>query len=195
MVAVADKPRYPTVLDRRRIELADPKLNGSKQPYHAAEPLPLREAERLLDRCRASTFDLADGAMANVVGELRKRGANVAGCGLLMGSGKTVTDLATILSSHALIHAAEGDFFRNAVAHASEQCGLSVLELREKQAYDRAASELNVNADELLTVLSAMGKAIGSPWTQDEKLAALAAWLVLASVSDSVSNMRRAVSS
>jgi len=188
MVALAGDSTSPTVIDRRRIVLADPKLEVSKQPYHAAEGLPLSDAEKLVDRCRASTLHLAEGALATALDDLKKRDAYVVGCGLLMSSGRNVTELATILSSHALIHSAEGDFFRNAITHAAGNSGLTVTGVREKQAYERAAAELNTNADALLRILGSMGKALGCPWTQDEKLATLAAWLVLASGSRRKSN-------
>jgi hypothetical protein len=178
MVAISGDPSCPTVLERRRVELADPRLPGSKQPYHAAESLPLHEAETLISRCRVSTFALADSALAIPLLDLKKRGVDVVGCGLVMGSGRAVTDLPTILASHALIHTAEGDFFRNAITQASEKRGLPVTGLREKGAYDRAAMVLNTKFDELLQNLGAMGKSI-APWTQDEKLATLAAWMVL----------------
>jgi hypothetical protein len=188
------------MLDRRRIELADPALRGSKQPYHAAEALSLHQAERHIDRCRASTFELAESAFATVIRELKERGADVIGCGLVMGSGRTVTEIARILESHALIHTAEGDFFRQAITQASEKRDLPMTGLREKEAYDRAAMLLNTKSDDLLQRLTAMGKTIGSPWTQDEKLATLAAWIVLASswrmsvVLKSVSMARKAAS-
>jgi hypothetical protein len=41
----------PRVAARFRIEIADPSIDGSKQPYHAAEPMPLAQAARYLARC------------------------------------------------------------------------------------------------------------------------------------------------
>jgi hypothetical protein len=117
-----------------------------------------------------------------------------------MGSGRTVTEIARILESHALIHTAEGDFFRQAITQASEKCDLPMTGLREKEAFDRAAMLLNTKSDDLLQRLTAMGMTIGSPWTQDEKLATLAAWIALASswrmsvVLKSVSMARKAAS-
>jgi hypothetical protein len=39
---------------------------------------------------------------------------------------------------------------------------------------------LRTKRDKLLRRLTELGSTFGSPWTQDEKYAALAAWLVLA---------------
>ena len=43
--------------------------------------------------------------------------------------------------------------------------------------YERASRALQLKADELGRRLVHLGSAVGSPWTQDEKLAALVAWL------------------
>ena len=42
LVVLAGPVETPTILDRRRIEIADVEMEGSKQPYHAAERLNLR---------------------------------------------------------------------------------------------------------------------------------------------------------
>ena len=46
VVSLAGPPASPTVVDRRRIELADAAIEGSKQPYHEAEGKKPKEAER-----------------------------------------------------------------------------------------------------------------------------------------------------
>jgi len=57
-VAVSGSPRNPVVIERRRIETADPAIRGSKQPFHAAEPLAFAKAEALIQRCRESSTRL-----------------------------------------------------------------------------------------------------------------------------------------
>ena len=52
LVAVAGTPQSGQVLLRRRIELADPKVPGSKQPYHAAEGEKFPKAEKIIGRLR-----------------------------------------------------------------------------------------------------------------------------------------------
>jgi hypothetical protein len=44
-----------TVLERRRWQLCDSAVEGAKQPFHYAEPLPLAEAEAFISRCRETT--------------------------------------------------------------------------------------------------------------------------------------------
>ena len=85
-----------------------------------------------------------------------------------------------ILASHALIHTADGELFREALLHASERCGLETFTAKESELFEKASHTLHLKADELGRRLVHLGTAVGSPWTQDEKLAALVAWLSLA---------------
>lgn len=180
VVVLAGLPDSPTVVDRRRIEIADPKIRGSKQPYHAAEPLELREAEKLIKRCTESTRLLALNAVRTVLDDVRKKGYEVAGCGLLLASGRPVPGLAAILASHPLIHTAEGEFFREALVHASERCGLPVSRVREREVLERGSAGLRLPADKLQRRIAELGRSLGPPWAQDQKQAALVAWLALA---------------
>ncbi len=183
VVVLGGSPASPTVVDRRRIEIADPKIRGSKQPFHAAEPLPLKEAEKLIQRCTDSTCLLALNAVRGVLNDVRQRGCEVAGCGLLTGSARPLPGLPTILASHPLLHAAEGEFFREALAHASERCGLTVTRVRERELLEHASAALRLPADKLNARIAGIGKEIGPPWAQDQKQAALVAWLALAAAS------------
>lgn len=47
-VAVAGSPIKPIILERRRIETADDRIAGSKQPYHTAKELSDETAETLI---------------------------------------------------------------------------------------------------------------------------------------------------
>lgn len=180
LVALAGPARSPTVIERRRIETADPGIAGSKQPYHAAEKMPLREAHKYLARCTHSSRRLARGAVRGVVKDLRKRGFDVLGCALLMGSARLLPPLAATLASHPLIHTAEGELFRHVLIHASKHCRLLVNKVSERELYARAAAELHLRAEKLHSRLNELGRLLGPPWRLDEKHAALAAWLVLA---------------
>ena len=181
LVAVAGPPGSPSVVDRRRIELADASIEGSKQPYHEAEGKKPKEAERIVGRCIDSSRRLALEALRAARDELRGRDHDVAGCGLLLASGRPLPDdLHAILASHALIHAAEGEMFRDVLVRASEACALPVTGVRERDLLARAAEATGLPAPDLQRRVGEMGRALGPPWRQDEKLATLAAWLVLA---------------
>ena len=182
LVAVAGPPHSPAVIDRRRIQLADPGIPQSTQPYHAAAEMDSNEAEKFLKRCIDGARLLARHALRAVIDELQAKGHETVACGLLLGSGRPATTLAQTLASHALIHT-EGELFRDVLAHAGEDYNLPVRKVVERELFSRAAEELGVAADELQRCVAALGQSIGPPWRQDEKHAALVAWLALAAVS------------
>jgi hypothetical protein len=181
LVAVAGSRREIEVVDRRRIEIADPKLTGSKQPYHEAEGLPVEEAAKLLDRFEKGAERLAREAIGGVLKALDRRTKRPRACGLLLASGRPLPDLAAILRSHALIHTADGEHFRKALARACEHFGLPVLPVREKEVLELASSALGASPGRLRSQVNNFGRTLGPPWTQDQKLAALAAWIAGAS--------------
>src|SRR5207302_311571 len=147
---------------------------------HAAAERSLPEAEKLIAQCMQSSADLAFLGMRGIVDELKAAGARVSTCGLLLGSGKPLPELAGILKSHALIHTAEGEMFRRVLAQAAERLGMRILGVKEKQIWPEAAAALNQSKDEITAQLKATGKSLGPPWREDERLATLIAWLALA---------------
>jgi hypothetical protein len=179
LVAVAGPLDSPAVIARRRIEIADSGIRGSKQPFHAAEPLEFPDARAYIERCRQSTRRLAREAVQAALDGLRDKRLETAACGIILGSGRPLPALEAILQSHALIHTAEGEFFRQALVEASEHCGVLVVGVKEKELYQRGADQLHVEAKELERRVQEMGKALGPPWTEDQKYAALAAWMAL----------------
>jgi len=168
MVAVAGTMDTLRVLERRRIAIADAETAGSKQPYHAAAELPFREAEALVRRTAETSRGLALEAMGAAVEALRSQGHEVAGCGVVLGSGKALPGLAGILASHALIHTAEGEMFREVLVWAAQSLGLAVTGVRERELDARTLKRID-----------SFGKLIGPPWTQDQKYATAAALMAL----------------
>ena len=179
LVAIAGPVDSPEVVARRRIEIADPGIRGSKQPFHAAEPLEFPDAQAYIERCAASTQRLAREALQAAMDGLRDRRSEASRCGIILGSGRTLPELEAILKSHALIHTAEGEFFRNALVEACGHCGLAVLRLKEKELFERGAAQFRTTVSELERRVQEMGKPLGPPWTQDQKYAALVAWMAM----------------
>ena len=178
LVAVGGGPASPEVLDRRRIEMADDR--EAKQPYHAAEELPLAKARALLDRLARVAQERAAAGLGAVLADLRTDGYDVVGAIVLTASGKALPPLESILASHALIHTADGEHFRDALAFAGRQHGVRVARIREKDLVEQAAKALGRSAPALQAAVAAWGKPLGPPWTQDQKLSALGGWLGLA---------------
>jgi hypothetical protein len=179
VVAVTGSPSRPMVLERRRIEMADAAIPGSKQPYHAAAEVDIGKAETLIRRCRESSASLAAAAIGATVARLSEA-YRLVGSGILFGSGRPLPELAAILQAHPLIHTAEGEFFREVLAGASHHCSLPVTQVKEREAWDRAAAALHLESKTLQQRIGALGRSLGPPWRQDEKLASLAAWIALA---------------
>ncbi len=164
MVAVAGAVHKPVVIERRRIIIADPQLPGSRQPYHAAAAMPFAAGEALVRGAIQSSRELARQAIVTAASDLRAQGHEVAGCAVLLGSGKVLPELAAILAAHPLIHTAEGEMFREVLLWAAREVALPAAGVREKEL-DAA----------LLARLDGLGKSLGPPWTRDQKYAAAAA--------------------
>jgi hypothetical protein len=178
-VAVVALPDGPAVVARRRIEMVDRKVRGAAQPYHAAKDLGLVEAAGLIAYCATRASELATDALRAMTADLRGLGHEVAGCGLLLASGRALPPLEKILASHAMIHTAEGELFRNALRAAAANCSLPLTAVKERDLYAQAEARLQLTHDAIDQAVARMGKAIGPPWRQDEKFAALVAWLAL----------------
>ncbi len=177
LVSIGGPPDSPSILDRRRIVLSGPGI--PKQPYHAALNLRPAKAEELIRRCVDGSRVLASAAFDEAIGELRRNGQKAVACGLLLASGRTLPGLEAILASHALVHTADGELFREAIVHAAARARLPVAAVREKEIWERAEAALEVPIVELRRRIDALGKPLGPPWTQDQKLAALAACMAL----------------
>jgi len=177
LVAVAGPPTDPAVVLRRRVELS---RDTPRMPYHAAEGLSFAEAEALILRATEEACALAEGAVANAVAGLRAQGYEPRACGLLLAAGRPLPGLRDVLESHALIHTAEGELFREALRQASRRCALRLAEVKERELDERAARDLALPAASPASRLAQWGKVLGPPWTQDQKRAVLVAWVALA---------------
>jgi hypothetical protein len=179
VVAVAGKVEASEILDRQRISVVEPGARGGTQPYHFAKGLPLKHAEDHLAGCAKVARLLAAKGLQAITQGLRRLGYEVNQCCILTASGRALPPLAETLASHPMIHTAEGEFFRNAFADACDDLGLVVLKVRERELFDRASAELRFTATQLKSRLAKLGHNLGPPWTQDEKNATVAAWLLL----------------
>lgn len=180
LVAVSGDANWVEVVDRRRIVTTDPKVPGANQPYHYAASLGLPESERYLANCAAVSERLALAAVEEVVRELDGRHYRIVGSAVLLASGRPLPSLSKILASHALIHTAEGEFFRNAVRKACERLKISVTAIRGRELDERAKTAFGDAACQVQSRVSSLGSSIGPPWTKDQKTAALAASIILA---------------
>jgi hypothetical protein len=179
-VVVGESQGSPRVLLRTRIMMLDEGNPSSKQPYHAAEALSLREAKQLIQALRVSAEQRASAAIEAIVQQVRQLDHQVTRLGIIDSSGRRGADLATILKSHALIHTADGDHFREALSTASRKAGVHTLRLQAQNLDSQAQQLLRRPIAELKSVVAGVGKTLGPPWTADQKTAALLAWMLLA---------------
>ena len=103
LVCISGDPAAPEVVDRRRIVVVEPTMEGTKQPYHFAETLPLEEAERHLQKCAAVSERLALKAIRDVLEAVNARTYQIVGSAMLLASGRALPALPNILASHALV--------------------------------------------------------------------------------------------
>ncbi|HMI89408.1 MAG TPA: hypothetical protein VK550_35280 [Polyangiaceae bacterium] len=170
LIAVAGSPASPLILDRSRIEMIpDSERDPPRFVYHAAQELALGAAERVVRVATEQSRARALSALKAAVAELGKRGHEVVASGILVSGRPPDADLATILKSHALLHAAEGELFRQAIKSASEKLKIPVTEVRARELPSRAAGVLKVSAAELPDRLAKIGRSAGRPWSKDQK--------------------------
>ena len=179
VVVLGGSPADPQVLARSRVEMADPRDPESKQPYHAVETLGVEKAARRLDGYMAVAERMADAAIKALVEDLGGQGYRVTSVGILESSGRKGSSLASILASHALIHTADGDHFRKALAAAAERSDLAVSRVPARDLEAQAAARLGRPAPRLQEAVKELGRQVGPPWGADQKMAALLAWLLL----------------
>jgi hypothetical protein len=179
LVAIALEDGSPHVLLRGRPQLVKTFTYEFRQPYHTAKRGSPANAQEFISCVRTEARSLAWQAISSVQSSLQHQGYELKRCGLLLASGRPLPELPGILASHALIHTADGELFREALVHASARCGIEAFPVKESRLLETASQAFQLKADALNRHLVLLGTGIGSPWTQDEKLAALVAWLSL----------------
>lgn len=179
VVAVSREKSGAMVLWRKRAQLVEILTHEFKQPYHAAEKMPFAAGAEHIAKMKAEALRFASQILAAAETELHKGGWELAKCALLLASARPLPDLVTILASHTLIHTAEGELFREAIAQACECRHVDVLRVKEKTLASEAARLFGLTEVALQKRIAELGKTLGPPWSQDEKFAMLAAWQAL----------------
>ena len=170
-IVLAGPPESPTVVARRIVELSDPAVAATKQPYHDgfgtehADPREVARRITIVERC-------AKQSVASLVADTHASHA-----ALVVGS---VIDPQQVGNPHIRAHANEGKLFRTVVEEALRSHGVRCDVIVEKQLAARAKAALPLAEAAIKQTVLGFGKAIGGPWRADEKAAATAAWLALA---------------
>ena len=165
------------VLERSRVGLVE--QEWAKQPYHAAEELKPAEARIVVKRGIDAAKRIALREMRSAVERTRESGFEVRNCGLVVGNPMPDWSVDEILAVHFRMHKAEGVLFRDVLAEAADACELRLVAIPEKSLLDQAETALKTSASSLSKRIAALGKAVGPPWSKDQKEATLAAMIAL----------------
>lgn len=179
MVAASLENGMPVILSRQRLQLVKIFSYKFRQPYHTAERMRGEDSARFIREVRKEAEQLAYRGLHALKEELEAKGHHVDCSALLLASGKLLPELEKILQSHALIHTADGELFRGVLRDASTRCGLRLACTKERELLKECSEAFSTKPPELLQRVTALGRPLGAPWSQDEKFATLAAWLAL----------------
>jgi hypothetical protein len=179
-VALVGPPRSPEVIDRRRITLVEPGSPGGVQPYHAARTMDLPRADEFIKAVISAIDRSVSLSVRSFADAINVQGRSVASCGIVLASGRALPALQATLRSHAMVHTAEGELYRAAIATAAKALNLRCVRVPERDLYKVAAKQLRILEPKLKVRIIEMGRSQGSPWSADEKCATLVAWLALA---------------
>jgi hypothetical protein len=174
-VLLTGSAESPQLVDRRVVQLCDPAVPGSKQPYHAKMGT-LQTDDAKIERLRKAIAKAAQASVSELMKDLQTDGRQVRLANLVVGSD---IDPARIANDHIRAHALEGRLFRTVLEDALHSCGLNCSVIVERNAYKQAGEALKKSEKQLKQALTQLGRALDGPWRADEKLAALAAWLAL----------------
>jgi hypothetical protein len=179
-VAVCWPAAAPVVVDRRKIQLVKTFSYTFRQPYHTAEKMPRPDGAKFIREVQSGARRLGLSSLRSLQTDLAEGDFKLVCSALLLASGRPLPALEQILASHALIHTADGELFRDSLRAACARCHLPLQGIREKELFATASKGLGMQEGVLKRRVTELGKALGPPWSQDEKFAALAAWLTLA---------------
>jgi hypothetical protein len=174
-VALAGPSESPAPLARVVVALSDPKVKGTKQPFHDGfgtaqeDQTTIARLVGIIERCARESVD-ALLAEAPLTGRRCRR------AGLVVGS---VIDPAKVGNPHIRAHANEGRLFRTVLADALAARQIACDIVVDKTLGAASAKALNRTPAQVTKTLGEFGRALGSPWRADEKAAAVAAWMAL----------------
>jgi len=165
----------PEAVSRHIIELSDPDVAETRQPYHRGfftheeDTRKIARLVKIVERC-------AKRSVAALVEEVRPPRHGRVRAALVVGS---VIDPMRVGNPHIRAHANEGRLFRTVLESALQEHGIDCDVIVEKQLAEQAAKALRRPDGDIKRTLAAFGKTLGGSWRAEEKAASTAAWLAL----------------
>ena len=166
----------PCVLLRKGLQLWDPAVPESHQPWHADFELPPDESARIVPVALKAVERVALSALRELVDEVGSTHGSIVGIALVAGSS---TDPESIHNPHMRAHAREGQLFPQALASAAKTLRIPAVTLVESEVFTSAAAKLGKSPDAIKLAVTELGRNVGKPWSAEEKAAAAAAWITL----------------
>ena len=176
-VVMAGPVSAPRVLSRKSLQLFDPAIPESHQPFHAELELPPDDRARVVPLALRAVERVAASALRELLDEIQPGLGSIVGIALVAGS---ATDPESIRNPHMRAHAREGQLFPQALAAAAKTMQIPAITTVESEVFTSAAAKLGKTPDAIKIAVAELGRVIGKPWSAEEKAAAAAAWIVLA---------------
>jgi len=176
-VVMAGPASTPRVLSRKSLQLWDPAIPESHQPWHADFELPPDESARIVPMALKAVERVALSALRELVDEVRTTHGAIVGIALVAGSS---TDPESIHNPHMRAHAREGQLFPQSLAAAAKTMRIAAVTMVESEVFTIAAAKLAKSPDAVKLAVTELGRNVGKPWSAEEKAAAAAAWITLA---------------
>ncbi len=174
-VLLTGPARSPRLCDAQRINLSDPRLPETRQPYHAAMgrlETDTRKINRRVDVVRHT----AEKSIAKLLAGYRQQNFTIKRAALVVGS---QIDPHSVTNPHIRAHALEGQLFRSVLQESLHAHRILSDVLIERDAYARAAVQLKQSNENMRRVIQKFGRDTKAPWRAEQKLAAVAAWVAL----------------
>jgi hypothetical protein len=178
VVLLTDAAHSPQLSDVGRIELCDPRLPETRQPYHAAMGK-LETDSTIVNRRERVVRSISQQSLTRLLKGYQQKGFRIRRAALVVGSR---IDPANIANPHIRAHALEGRLFWSTVAETLQDHEIPTEILLERDAYPTVAARLKQSSDEVKRAIQDLGRsasAKGGPWRAEQKLAALAALFAL----------------
>lgn len=174
-VLLTDSAHLPQLCDVQRIDLSDPRLPETRQPYHAAMgrlETDTRKINQRVDVVRR----IAEKSIAKLLAGYRQQNFAIKRAALVVGS---QIDPHSVTNPHIRAHALEGQLFRSVLQESLHAHRILSDVLIERDAYARAAVQLKQSNENVRRVIQKFGRDTKAPWRAEQKLAAVAAWVAL----------------
>ena len=168
----------PQLADVNRVELSDPRLPETRQPYHASMGQ-LETNSRIVNRRERVVRCIAQQSLGTLLTGYGQKNYRIRRAALVVGS---QIDPAIIANPHIRAHAFEGRLFRSAVQEALDERGIHTHVLLELDIYARVSAGLKQSSEDVKRAIQDLGRSIPAnrgSWRAEQKLAAVAALFVL----------------